>query len=172
MCFNLNCTGCQYQVVSILASCSLGPRFTSQPENRLSWLTYFVVFLRLSRQRPWIIIKLGHDLILPCHLQLFINHPVLQHYIVWDTDCIVMSMSTSGVSVQGNPCTAAIFWSVVHFPALSILPVVQYILQGTVCCLTESYHGHLVPWNFNLSNEFLIQLNSHTHRGHVRLYRL
>jgi hypothetical protein len=42
----------------------------------------------------------------------------------------------------------------------------------TLSCIMESYRGRLVPWNVYIGDKILIQLNPHTHMGHVRLFRL
>jgi hypothetical protein len=44
------------------------------------------------------------------------------------------------------------------FLIFSIMPVVLYLLQITVCCITESYHGRLIPWNVYWSDKVLFQL--------------
>jgi hypothetical protein len=78
-------------------------------------------------------------------------------------------MITSDVGAQDAPCTATISWSVVHSLPF---PFVPYPLRHTVSCITEYYHGRLVPWNIHLSDEVLTELCPHTHIGHVRLFWL
>jgi hypothetical protein len=55
------------------ASCSGGLGFKSRPEDRLFWLSVFVVFFSPSRQMPGLFLKLDHDRFLPHNFQFIIH---------------------------------------------------------------------------------------------------
>jgi hypothetical protein len=67
MVFNPRYRTSQY-VVSNAVSHSGAPELKSRPEDRLSWLRVFVLFLSNARQTPGQHFNLGHDRFLPCPL--------------------------------------------------------------------------------------------------------
>jgi hypothetical protein len=78
------------QVASTLASCAGGPEFKYQPRDRVSWLkdSWFPsVPLRKCRNGTLKQVTIASFHILSN--SLFINHPVIQHYIFWAANGVV-----------------------------------------------------------------------------------
>jgi hypothetical protein len=91
--------------------------------------------------------------------------------MIWNWRPVSVDMSVHGMGAERDACSTTIFWSIARSPS-PIPPVVPYLLRSTVSCITESYHGRLVPWNVYLSDEVLIQLSPHTDIGYVRFLHL